>query len=208
MTDPLPAASTEKQFLSVDALAEALREVNEDGTNEWELANFDVETTIPPTLEAEVERLHVLQSYGILDYDGQEAEFAYITQEAKEYFDRPIVVVSPIDMGRQWFKSIQTPRSCSFCAHVIQRKADAATVMVVADATQDARFKDNPVVTGDLGVRFYAGAPLISPEGPKLGTLCLIDMKPRPEGFTKAKQRRLTEMAEEVVYNMISRCGD
>jgi GAF domain-containing protein len=214
MTDLLPAASTEKQFLSVDALAEALREVNEDGTNEWELTNFDVETTIPPTLEAEVERLHVLQSYGILDSDEHEAEFEYITKEAKEQFDVPIVLVSFVDLGRQWFKSKQgvdaqeTPRYCAFCAHVIQRKADAATVMVVADATQDVRFKDNPLVTGDLGVRFYAGAPLISPEGPKLGTLCLIDMKPRPEGLTKAEQKRLSEMASEVVYNMVSRCDE
>jgi GAF domain-containing protein len=213
MTESPPAAITVKKVLSVDELAEALREVNEDGTNEWELTNFDVETTIPPTLAAEVERLHVLQSYDILDSDDQEEEFSYITQEAKELFDVPIAVVSLVDMGRQWFKSIQgldaqeTPRSCAFCAHVIQRKADAATVMVVADATQDVRFKDNPLVTGGLGVRFYAGAPLISPEGPKLGTLCLIDMKPRPQGLTKAEQRRLSEMAEEVVYNMISRCG-
>jgi hypothetical protein len=68
MTASPPTASTEKQFLSgVDALAEALREVNEDGTNEWEqLTNFDAETTIPPTLEADVERLHVMQSYDIL----------------------------------------------------------------------------------------------------------------------------------------------
>jgi hypothetical protein len=207
-----PATSTEKKFLSVDALAEALREVNEDGTNEWELTNYDVETTIPPTLEAEVERLHVLQSYGILDSDNKEAEFEYITQEAKELFDVPIVVISLIDLGRQWFKSIQgldaaeTPRCCSFCTHVIQRNDRAANVMVVPDATQDVRFKDNPVVTGALGVRFYAGAPLISPEGPKLGTFCLIDMKARPDGLSKGEQKRLSEMAEEVVFNMISRC--
>jgi GAF domain-containing protein len=210
----MAASSTEEKLLSVDALAEALREVNEDGTNEWELTNFDVETTIPPTLEAEVERLHVLRSYDILDSDGQEAEFETITKKAQEFFDVPIAVVSLVDMGRQWFKSIQgldaqeTPRSCSFCAHVIQRKESAAPVMIVTDATKDVRFKDNPVVTGDLGVRFYAGAPLISPEGPKLGSLCLIDMKPRPEGLTKAEQKRLSEMAEEVVYNMISRCSD
>jgi GAF domain-containing protein len=209
-----PAASTEKKFLSVDALAEALREVNDDGTNEWELTKYDAETTIPPTLEAEVERLHVLHSYDILDSGNKEAEFEYITQEAKEVFGVAIVVVSLIDMGRQWFKSIngldaeETPRSCSFCTHVIQRHDKAATVMVVPDATKDVRFKDNAAVLPEGGVRFYAGAPLISPEGPKLGTLCLIDMKPRPEGMTKADQKRLTEMAEEVVFNMISRCRD
>jgi hypothetical protein len=206
-----PAAIAVKTLLSVDALAEALREVNEDGTNEWELTNFDVETTIPPTLEAEVERLHVLQSYDILDSDNQEIEFEFITQEAKEVFGVAVAVVSLIDLGRQWFKSIngldakESPRSCSFCTHAIQRHDKAATVMVVPDATQDVRFKDSPLVTG-LGVRFYAGAPLISPEGPKLGTLCLIGMEARPEGLTKAEQKRLTEMAEEVVYHMISRC--
>jgi GAF domain-containing protein len=211
---PSTTASTEKQFMSVDALAEALREVNDDGSNEWELTNFDVETTIPPTLEAEVERLHVLQSYNILDSDAHEAEFSSITQEAKIAFDVPIVLVSFVDLGRQWFKSKQgldaeeTPRSCAFCAHVIQRKEQVATVMVVPDATKDVRFQDNPLVTGGLKVRFYAGAPLISPEGPKLGTLCLLDTKPRPEGLTKAEQRRLSEMAAEVVFNMVSRCGD
>jgi GAF domain-containing protein len=214
MAESPPAESTEKKNLSFDAFAEALREVNEDGTNDWELTNFDVETTIPPSLAAEVERLHVLQSYDILDSDVHEPEFSYITQEAKEYFNVPIVVVTLVDLGRQWFKSIQgldvqeTPRSCAFCAHVIQRKVRAANVMVVPDATQDVRFKDNPLVTGGPEVRFYAGAPLISPEGPKLGTLCLIGMEPRPEGLTKAEQKRLSEMAEEVVYNMISRCCD
>jgi GAF domain-containing protein len=214
MAELPPEEITVKKFLSVDALAEALREVNEDGTNEWELTNYDAETTIPPTLEAEAERLHVLHSYDILDSDVLEAEFSYITQEAKEYFNVPIVVVSLVDLGRQWFKSIQgldaqeTPRSCAFCSHVIQRKECAAPVMIVPDASQDVRFKENPLVTGDLGLRFYAGAPLISPEGPKLGTLCLLDTKPRPEGLTKAEQRKLTEMAAEVVYNMISRCGD
>jgi hypothetical protein len=211
---PPPAASTAKKNLSFDALAEALREVNEDGTNDWELTNFDAETTIPPTLAAEVERLHVLQSYDILDSDNQEPEFAYITKEAKEFFNIPIVVVSLVDKDRQWFKSIQgldvqeTPRSCAFCAHVIQRKERAANVMIVPDATQDVRFKDNPLVTGGPEVRFYAGAPLISPEGPKLGTLCLIGMEPRPEGLTKMERKRLTEMASEVVYAMISRCND
>jgi GAF domain-containing protein len=214
MTESLPAETSAKKFLSVDAFAEALREVNEDGANEWELTNFDVETTIPPTLEAEVERLRVLQSYDILDSDDNEEEFAHITQEAKEYFNVPIVAISLVDMGRQWHKSIQgldvqeVPRSCSFCTHVIQRKERAATVMVIPDATQDVRFKDNPLVTGGLKVRFYAGAPLISPEGPKLGSLCIIDFKARPEGLTRTEQNRLTAMAEEVVYNMISRCAD
>jgi GAF domain-containing protein len=208
-----PSPRTVKQFLSVDALAEALREVNGDGTNDWELTNFDVEMTIPPTLEAEVKRLRVLQSYDILDSEDNEQEFACVTQEAQEFFGVPIAAVSLIDMGRQWFKSIQgvdvkeAPRSCAFCAHAIQRK-DRSGILVVPDATKDVRFKDNPLVTGPLGVRFYAGASLVSPEGPKLGTLCIIDMKPRPEGLTKAQQRRLSEMAEEVVYNMISRCSD
>jgi GAF domain-containing protein len=150
-------------------------------------------------LEAEVERLRVLQSYDILDSDGSNEE---------EVFRVPIAVVSLIDMDRQWFKSIQgldaqeTPRSCAFCAQAVQRKDNAGIRLVVPDATTDVRFRDSPSVTGPLGVRFYAGAALVSPEGPKMRTLCIIDLKPRPEGLIKAEQRRLSEMAEEVVYHI------
>lgn len=93
----------------------------------------------------------------------------------------PIALVSLVDADRQWFKSKQgmefceTPRSASFCGHTILEERP----MVVPDASQDERFRDNPLVTGDPNIRFYAGCPLSAPDGSKLGSLCLIDKRPR-----------------------------
>ncbi|KAL7575274.1 hypothetical protein ACA910_001799 [Epithemia clementina (nom. ined.)] len=197
------------------SLMEALHERDSDGQMEWMLRMFDPKTTIPQSVDREHRRLSVLGSYDILDTP-PELEFESITQEAKEYFDVPIAVVSLVDFGRQWFKSIQgldakeTPRSCSFCAHVVERMDEPCNpVMVIPDATKDDRFKDNPLVKDKDGLqlRFYAGAPLISPEGPKLGAFCIIDTKPRPEGLTVQQQLRLEAFARFAVYQMISRCA-
>ena len=82
---------------------------------------------------------------------------------------------------QKWFKSkvgleiTETPRDRSFCAHALERRE----LLIVSDATQDARFAQNPMVTGEPGIRFYAGAPLLTPEGVVLGTLCVIDRVPR-----------------------------
>lgn len=111
---------------------------------------------------------------------------------------------------QQWFKSIQgleadqTPRSCSFCAHVVQRK-ETEGVLVVPDATKDFRFAQNPLVADGPKIRFYAGAPLKSPEGVVLGSFCVIDFQPRPEGLTAKQRSRLYSFAQEAVYNMITR---
>ena len=118
--------------------------------------------------------------------------------------------VSLVDMGRQWFKSIQgldadqTPRSCAFCAHVVQRK-ETSGVMVIEDATKDPRFAENPLVVGGPKIRYYAGAPLKSPEGVILGSFCVIDFKPHPEGLTIEQKQRLHMFASEAVYAMITR---
>ncbi len=101
---------------------------------------------------------------------------------ARSALDVPIALISLIDANRQWFKACvgldatETPRDQAFCAYAI---LDPAKVMVIEDATQDRRFADNPLVTGALGLRFYAGAPIVSPEGLPLGTLCVLDTKPR-----------------------------
>jgi GAF domain-containing protein len=93
----------------------------------------------------------------------------------------PIALVSLIDAERQWFKSCQglttrqTSRDLAFCAHAVQRKAD----LVVADTWLDDRFADNPLVLDEPRIRFYAGAPLILDDGTCLGTLCLLDTRPR-----------------------------
>jgi PAS domain S-box-containing protein len=130
----------------------------------------------------EARRIRELQNYGILDTSPDEA-FDRITRLASDLFDAPIALVALIDEERQWFKSRQgltdcsTPRGEAFCSTAIELGPDA--LMVVEDATQDPRFAAYPTVTGGMGVRFYAGVVLTSPEGFNLGTLCVIDTKPR-----------------------------
>ncbi len=128
----------------------------------------------------ETARLAALYDLLILDTPPEE-RFDKIAQFAASEFDMPIVLVTLLDTERQWFKAIvgtevcETGRDISFCSHAILRD----DVMVVEDALQDPRFADNPLVTGAPHIRFYAGAPLTLPSGLRLGTLCLIDRRPR-----------------------------
>ena len=125
-------------------------------------------------------RQHALDQYEVLDTPA-EAAFDELAELAAALFDAPIALVSLIDRDRQWFKSrigvalSQTPRSVSMCDIAIR----SDSVMVVEDTLADARFATNPMVTGEPHVRFYAGAPLTTPEGLRVGTLCVIDDKPR-----------------------------
>ncbi len=150
---------------------------------------------------AEAERLNELYSYGVLDTAPEEA-FDRVTALAAEMFDAPIALVSLVDEDRQWFKSRVgidaegTERKWSFCSHSIRQGRDA--VMVVEDATADPRFSDNPYVAGAPEVRFYAGAVLTTPMGHNLGTLCVVDTKPRPAP-TPSQLRQLRTLARIVV---------
>jgi PAS domain S-box-containing protein len=149
----------------------------------------------------EARRLRALQSYGVLD-TSPDVAFDRVTQLACDLFDAPIALVSLIDETRQWFKSRQglepcsTAREYAFCSHAIELGPDA--VMIVEDATLDPRFVANPLVVGELGIRFYVGAVLTSPEGHNLGTLCIIDTKPRPRP-TDRDLNRLRALARIVV---------
>ncbi|MEO8311513.1 MAG: GAF domain-containing protein, partial [Caldimonas sp.] len=133
-----------------------------------------------PLPQDEARRLAALHALRILD-TAPEERFDRYTRIAAGLFDVPIVLVSLIDGDRQWFKSrhgfdvVETPRETAFCAHTILDSA----VLQVPDALQDARFADNPVVAGPPRVRFYAGAPLSAPDGSRVGSLCLIDGRPR-----------------------------
>ncbi len=153
---------------------------------------------IPQNEEQRIDTLHALN---ILDTEPEE-RFDRITRLARRLFDVPIALVTLIDEHRQWVKSAQgaeraeSPREKSFCGHAIL----GDDILLVPDTLRDERFRDNPHVTGESQIRFYAGCPLKAPDGSKLGTLCLIDRKPREfSDEDKALLRDLTRMAEHEI---------
>ncbi|MDC0589625.1 sensor domain-containing diguanylate cyclase [Porticoccaceae bacterium] len=146
---------------------------------------------IPPN---EVARLQTLRSFDILDTP-QEERFDRLTRMARRLFDVPIALVSLVDKDRQWFKSriglpvSETPRDISFCGHSILGEE----VFIIPDASSDERFQDNPLVIDKPNIRFYAGCPLRALNGTQMGTLCIIDDKPRD--FNEADLSALTDLA-------------
>jgi diguanylate cyclase (GGDEF)-like protein len=153
----------------------------------------------PGKPDDEAVRLKTLQSLKLLD-TAPEERFERLTRLARRLFDVPFALVSLVDANRQWFKSnggmsvSETPRAVSFCGHAILQDQ----IMEVCDAEQDERFRDNPMVTGDPGIRFYAGQPLRLEGGSKLGTLCLIDTRPRRlDDEERELLRDLARMAEQ-----------
>jgi GAF domain-containing protein len=125
-------------------------------------------------------RLKVLWEYQVLDSIPEEV-FDDLTELAARICEAPIALITLVDEDRQWFKSrvgvtvTETSRDISFCGHAICQ----TDLFIVPDATKDARFSRNPLVISDPKIRFYAGAPLISPDGYALGSLCVIDKVPR-----------------------------
>lgn len=135
---------------------------------------------VAPFPDNESARLAALYELLILDTPPEE-RFDRIAAFAADEFDVPIATITLVDTNRQWFKAkvgtelCETGRDISFCSHAILDDA----IMVVPDAAADPRFADNPLVTGQPHIRFYAGAPLVLNSGLRLGTLCLIDRAPR-----------------------------
>ena len=149
----------------------------------------------------EAARLRTLEMYQIMDTQAERA-FDELTQLAATICKTPISLVSLVDDSRQWFKSrhgidaSETPRDQAFCAHVIVEDE----VMVVPDASLDARFAANPLVTGEPNIRFYAGAPLQVADGSRLGTLCVIDRVPRE--LSSDQLEALSVLRNAVVANL------
>ena len=134
----------------------------------------------PPLPDNETERLALLHALLLLDTP-PEQRLDKIVEFAASEFDVPICLISLVDRDRQWFKArvgvdvCETPRDVSFCAHAL----GGNEILLVPDALLDPRFHDNPLVSGPPHIRFYAGAPLACRDGLVIGTLCLIDTRPR-----------------------------
>lgn len=155
---------------------------------------------IPPQLPPnESGRLHAIKSYAILD-TLPEKEYDDITDLASMICNTPIALISLIDKDRQWFKSnhgldtTETPREFAFCAHAINQKDHT---LIVNDARIDERFHDNPLVTSDPNLVFYAGVPLVNPEGHPLGTLCVLDTEPKQ--LTTDQQLALEILSRQLI---------
>ncbi len=154
-----------------------------------------------PLPKNEEERLAELLSYDVLDTEAEKL-FDDLTALASQICETPIALISLVDPNRQWFKSKvgldaeETSREIAFCSHAILQRE----VFEVPNATLDPRFHDNPLVTGAPDIRFYAGAPLITPSGHAIGTLCAIDKKPRQ--LTDAQKASLQTLSKSVVAHL------
>jgi GAF domain-containing protein len=172
---------------------------------DWLLPNC---LSAQPSIESELRRLTILKSYRVLDSEKEQA-FDRLAEMAGKHCNVPWASVSFVDLGRQWFKSMwednldvtETSRKDAFCAHTILQD----DLLEVRDTHTDSRFCKNPYVTGTPGMRFYAGVPLVTPEGVKIGTLCIMDKEPRPNGLSQSERTKLESLASETMRELVQR---
>ncbi len=154
-----------------------------------------------PIPHNEAKRLKILWQYEVLDTVPEEV-FDDLTELAARICEAPIALISLVDENRQWFKAKhginlnETSRDVSFCAHAITQP----DLFIIPDATKDRRFASNPAVVSGSKIRFYAGAPLVTPDGYALGTLCVIDKVPRQ--LHPDQQQALRILARHVVSQL------
>ncbi len=151
-------------------------------------------------LASDAERLETLRALDLLDTP-TEPRFDEITQLASQACNAPIALVTLVDKDRQWFKSrhglelTETVLDQSVCAHALGQH----DLLVIPDLSKDERTRNNPLVTGGSHLRFYAGAPLVAPNGHVLGTLCVVDDVPRPDGLAPGQAAILSTLARDVM---------
>ncbi|MFH6783877.1 MULTISPECIES: PAS domain S-box protein [Methylobacterium] len=161
----------------------------------------------PPSAVHDPDRLAALEAHAVLD-TLPEPGFDDVVRLASRLCDAPVALVSLVADTRQWFKArtgfpfAQTDLGRSVCAHAL---AHPHSLLVIPDLTQDPRTRDNPLVTASPGIRFYAGAPLRTPEGHVLGTLCVIDYVSRPDGLTATEAGDLRALARQVMGHLAMR---
>jgi anti-sigma regulatory factor (Ser/Thr protein kinase) len=152
-------------------------------------------------IAGEAERLAALRRYRILDTE-PEQRFDDLALLASQVCGTPMALITLVDSDRQWFKArvglavAQTPRDVAFCARAIEQPG----LFVVSDALEDSRFRDNPFVREEPHIRFYAGAPLVTADGYALGTLCVIDQRPRT--LTAAQKAALEALKRQVIAQL------
>lgn len=151
-------------------------------------------------------RQRALDAYHIVD-SLPEAVYNDVVHVAAALCDTPIALVSLVDRDRQWFKArtgldaSETPRDVAVCDHAIREKHE---LFEIADLTRDTRFAANPLVTGEVGMRFYAGMPLVTPDGHAIGTVCVIDREPR---VLSDAQRSAMRALARITMELIDDCG-
>ena len=155
-----------------------------------------------PCPSNEAARLKALYQYNVLD-TFTEKEYDFITTMASQICNTPVALITLLDKKRQWIKSsigfeiTETPRELSFCNYTI---LDAENVNVVPDLRLDERYNSNPLVTGEPHAVFYAGAPLVTPEGFVLGSICVLDAQKKE--LTQEQQEALKALAKQVITTM------